>query len=109
MKMIEKFGSLSANQKLNFFKNELGNEEALLFQYYETGNNDNVTQEDLDETFEYYCDDMIYYCNSDVKSKIEKEILKELTKDEETARKLFLQIKKAKRISSSINISLDNT
>lgn len=111
MKRIEKFGSLSANQKLNFFKNELGNEEALLFQYYETGNNDNVTQEDLDETFEYYCDDMIYYYNSDVKSKIEKEILKELakeTKDEETARKLFLQIKKAKRISSSISISLDN-
>ncbi len=101
MKMIEKFGSLSANQKLNFFKNELGNEEALLFQYYETGNNDNVTQEDLDETFEYYCDDMIYYYNSDVKSKIEKEILKELakeTKDEETARKLFLQIKKQREL-----------
>lgn len=97
MKRIEKFGSLSANQKLIFFKNELGNEEVLLFQYYETGNNDNVTQEDLDETFEYYCDDLIYYYNSDVKSKIEKEILKELakeTKDEETARKLFLQIKK---------------
>ena len=73
---------------LNFFKNELENEEVLLFQYYETGNNDNVTQEDLDETFEYYCDDMIYYYNSDVKLKIEKEILKELakeTKDKETA------------------------
>ena len=41
MKRIEKFGSLSANQKLNFFKNELENEEVLLFQYYETGNNDN--------------------------------------------------------------------
>ena len=81
MKRIEKFGSLSANQKLNFFKNELGNEEALLFQYYETGNNDNVTQEDIDETFEYYCDDMIYYYNSDVKSKIEKKILKELVKE----------------------------
>ena len=70
-----------------------------------------MTQEDLDETFEYYCDDMIYYYNSDVKSKIEKEILKELVKEsknEEMAQKLFLQIKKTKRISSSINISLDN-
>ena len=111
MKRIEKFGSLSVNQKLSVLKDKLGEDEILLFQYYEIGDNSNVSQEDIDETFEYYCDDMIYYYNSDVKSKIEKEILKELakeTKDEETARKLFLQIKKAKRISSSISISLDN-
>ncbi len=111
MKRIEKFGSLSASQKLNFLKNELGNEEVLLFQYYETGNNANMPQEDIDETFEYYCDGIVYYYNSDAKLKIEKEILKELakeTKDKKTARKLFLQMKKTKKISSSISISLDN-
>ena len=111
MKRVEKFGILSVNQKLSILEDELGEEEILLFQYYEIGDNSNVSQEDIDETFEYYCDDIIYYYNSDAKLKIEKEILKELvkeTKDEETARKLFLQIKKAKRISSSISISLDN-
>ncbi len=111
MKRIEKFGSLSASQKLNFLKNELGNEEVLLFQYYETGNNANMPQEDIDETFEYCALPIFYYYNSDTKLKIEKEILKELVKEsknEETAQKLFLQIKKTKRISSSINISLDN-
>ena len=111
MKRIEKFGSLSVNQKLSVLKDKLGEDEILLFQYYEIGDNSNVSQEDIDETFEYYCDDIIYYYNSDAKLKIEKEILKELVKEsknEETAQKLFLQIKKAKRISSSINISLDN-
>ena len=111
MKRIEKFGSLSVNQKLSVLKDKLGENEILLFQYYEIGDNSNVSQEDIDETFEYYCDDIIYYYNSDAKLKIEKEILKELVKEsknEETAQKLFLQIKKTKRISSSINISLDN-
>lgn len=111
MKRIEKFGSLSVNQKLSVLKDKLGEDEILLFQYYEIGDNSNVSQEDIDETFEYYCDDIIYYYNSDAKLKIEKEILKELVKEsknEETAQKLFLQIKKTKRISSSINISLDN-
>ena len=111
MKRIEKFGSLSVNQKLSVLKDKLGEDEILLFQYYEIGDNSNVSQEDIDETFEYYCDDIIYYYNSDTKLKIEKEILKELVKEsknEEMAQKLFLQIKKTKRISSSINISLDN-
>ena len=111
MKRVEKFGILSVNQKLSILEDELGEEEILLFQYYEIGDNSNVSQEDIDETFEYYCDDIIYYYNSDAKLKIEKEILKELVKEsknEETAQKLFLQIKKTKRISSSINISLDN-
>ncbi len=111
MKRIEKFGSLSVNQKLSVLKDKLGEDEILLFQYYEIGDNSNVSQEDIDETFKYYCDDIIYYYNSDTKLKIEKEILKELVKEsknEEMAQKLFLQIKKTKRISSSINISLDN-
>lgn len=110
MKKIEKFGSLSANQKLNILKSELEEEEILLFQYYEIGDNGSASQEDIDEIFEYYCDDIIYYYISDAKLKIEKEILKELakeTKDEEAAQKLFLQIKEAKKISPSIDISLD--
>lgn len=110
MKKIEKFGSLSANQKLNILKSELGGEEILLFQYYEIGDNGSASQEDIDEIFEYYCDDIIYYYISDAKLKIEKEILKELvkeTKDEEAAQKLFLQIKETKEISPSIDISLD--
>lgn len=109
MKRIEKFGSLSVNQKLNILKNELKEEDILLFQYSEIGGN--VSQEDIDETFEYYCDDIIYYYNSDTKLKIEKEILKELikeTKDEKTAQKLFLQIKETKNINPSIDMSLDN-
>ena len=111
MKRIEKFGSLSVNQKLSVLKDKLGEDEILLFQYYEIGDNSNVSQEDIDETFEYYCDGIVYYYNSDAKLKIEKEILKELakeTKDKKTARKLFLQMKKTKKISSSISISLDN-
>ena len=67
MKRIEKFGSLSVNQKLSVLKDKLGEDEILLFQYYEIGDNSNVSQEDIDETFEYYCDDIIYYYNSDVK------------------------------------------
>lgn len=111
MKKIEKFGSLSVNQKLNILKNELKEEDILLFQYYEIGDNSNVSQEDIDETFEYYCDDIIYYYNSDTKLKIEKEILKELikeTKEEKAAQKLFLQIKETKNINPSIDMSLDN-
>jgi hypothetical protein len=101
MKRIEKFGSLSVNQKLSVLKDKLGEDEILLFQYYEIGDNSNVSQEDIDETFEYYCDDIIYYYNSDTKLKIEKEILKELVKEsknEEMAQKLFLQIKKQREL-----------
>lgn len=101
MKRVEKFGILSVNQKLSILEDELGEEEILLFQYYEIGDNSNVSQEDIDETFEYYCDDIIYYYNSDAKLKIEKEILKELVKEsknEETAQKLFLQIKKQREL-----------
>lgn len=42
MNRIEKFGSLSANQKLHNLKNELRDEEILLFQYYEKGDNGNT-------------------------------------------------------------------
>lgn len=109
MKRIKKFGSLSASQKLYILKNELKEEKILLFQYYEIGDNGKAYQEDIDEIFEYYCDDIIYYYNYDTKLKIEQEVLKEIVKaikDEEMARKIFLQLKETKEINPSIGISL---
>lgn len=81
MKRIKKFGCLTIEQKLNVLQNELNEDEIILFQYYEINTKENGTQEEIDEFFEDYCDDIIYYYNPHVKVKIENEIVDELIKE----------------------------
>lgn len=103
MRRVEKFGLLSVNQQLAILQKELKEGEVLLFQYYERSNTEDESQENIDEFFDLYCDDCIYYYDSRIRKKVEEEIIRRIMqeipgiKDRENARDIFMQVKENKK------------
>lgn len=104
MRRVEKFGLLSVNQQLAILQKELKEGEVLLFQYYERNNTEDESQENIDEFFDLYCDDCIYYYDSRIRKKVEEEIIRRIMqeipgiKDRENARDIFMQVKENKKM-----------
>lgn len=75
MERIVEFGNLSVNQQLDLLEARLGSKDVLPFQFYEDFLE---SQESIDEYFENYCDDVIYYYHPKLQEEIKQAILSEL-------------------------------
>ena len=105
MKRIMDFGSFMVNQQLDILESKLKKGDILLFQYYEKNSEYFDKQDCINEYFENYWNDIIYYYNPDLQLEIYNEVLQELLKnieqleekDEkrkmERAKKLFYRMK----------------
>ncbi len=105
MKRIKNFGSLTINQQFHMLNSYLKKNEILLFQYY---NESEIVdyEENIDDYFEDYCNDIIYYYNPLLKLKIDEEVIAILMKNikflgegnelkkKEVASEVFVEMKK---------------
>lgn len=98
MERIADFGSFTVNQQLDLLESRLKKGDILLFQYYEETDGAMQSQERIDEYFENYCDDLIYYYNPDLRAEIYNSIIHELLKEagdlgERRAKRQYARIK----------------
>ncbi len=81
MERIVNFGSFTVNQQLDLLENRLKKGDILLFQYYEETDEAMQSQERIDEYFENYCDDVIYYYDPHLRTEIYNSVIHELVKE----------------------------
>lgn len=83
MRRITNFGFLTINQQLDVLESKLEKGNILLFQYYEKNSEYLKEQDCINEYFENYCDDVIYYYNPDLRLEIYNCVIQELVKNVE--------------------------
>ena len=83
MECITEFGNLSVNQQLDLLEARLKNRDVILFQFYEESDKVIESQERINEYFENYCDNIVYYYNPKLQEEIAQAILNELIKNVE--------------------------
>ena len=75
MKRLKNFGDLSVDKQLDLLEDGLEKNDILLFQFYGMIDEYTASQEIIDEYFENYCDDVIYYYNPQIQKEIQQDIL----------------------------------
>ena len=88
MERVVNFGKLSFDQQLKMLQEEMNTKDILLFQYYERDLDIIESQDQIDEYFENYCEDVIYYYNPELQKEIEQAILKEMMRSVELSGKV---------------------
>ena len=88
MERVVNFGKLSFDQQLKTLQEEMNTKDILLFQYYERDLDIIESQDQIDEYFENYCEDVIYYYNPELQKEIEQAILKEMMRSVELSGKV---------------------
>ena len=88
MERVVNFGKLSFDQQLKTLQEEMKTKDILLFQYYERDLDIIESQDQIDEYFENYCEDVIYYYNPELQKEIEQAILKEMMRSVELSGKV---------------------
>ena len=88
MERVVNFGKLSFDQQLKTLQEEMNTKDILLFQYYERNLDIIESQDQIDEYFENYCEDVIYYYNPELQKEIEQAILKEMMRSVELSGKV---------------------
>lgn len=81
MERIVDFGKLLLSQQLKILEKGMDTKDILLFQYYGGGDDIIESQDQIDEYFENYCEDVIHYYNPELQKEIEQAILKEIMTD----------------------------
>jgi len=76
---ITDFGNSTAEQQLDMLENHLNNQKILLFQYY--SHNYCYDENNKNDFFENYCDDLVHYYNPQLHLEIDQAVLSELMKD----------------------------
>ena len=74
MKRVKNFGDLSVDKQLDLLEDGLEKNDILLFQFYGMIDEYTASQEIIDEYFENYCDDVIYYYNPQIQIEIQQDI-----------------------------------
>ena len=103
MKRVKNFGDLSVDKQLDLLEDGLEKNDILLFQFYGMIDEYTASQEIIDEYFENYCDDVIYYYNPQIQKEIQQDILDVFIKN----RAIYVEFVKISEILFNFILSIN--